>query len=100
MAKATVKTMLLLAELNALSVEAPANIVDIIVSVFGHVKQVTIRITSNCSEQMYLSGKQPKPATDVGFSLFDENAEVLIGAAIDTANQLIGEIEIKQKDAA
>jgi hypothetical protein len=100
MAKATKKTMLLLAELNALSIEAPANIVDITVTVFGHIKLVTIRVTPNCSEQMYLSGKQPKPVTDVMFSVFDESAEELIGAAIDTANQLIGEVEFQDKDAA
>jgi hypothetical protein len=100
MAKATKKTMLLLAELNALSIEAPVNIVDIFVTVSGHVKLVTIRIIHNCSEKMYLSGKQPKPVTNVVFSVFDESAEELIGAAIDTANQLIGEVEIQVKDAA
>ncbi len=87
----TKKALMLLAELNELAIEAPRYVVDIMINVFGHTKAVSISIYANCSKEMYLEGKHRTPVIAVTFQLTDEQAELLIGSAIDEANQLIGE---------
>ena len=91
---------ILLAELMALSIEAHKHLVDITVTISGHVNSVMIMIVTDCSYQMYLDGKQPEPVIHVIFSLNSENAEQFIGATIDSATDLIAERKDQDKDAA
>ncbi len=94
------KVLTRLAELHELAIEAPKNTVDIIVNYHGHVKQLTIIIIADCSDGMYINGKQPEPVTHVHFSIYDEKAEQFIENAINTATTLIAERKSQNKDAA
>lgn len=100
--KKTANALYLLQELMALSIDAHSYLVDINVTVSGHINGVMIMIVTDCTAQMYLDGKQPEPVVHVNFNLSSDKAEQFIGAAIDTANDLIAERKTLtlDKDAA
>jgi len=90
----------LISQLTVLSLEAPSNIIDVSISIAGHVKNIIIIINTDCSIQMYLDGKQPKPVTHINFSMLDKQAEQHLRDAIITVQDLMLKHKEQNKDAA
>lgn len=90
----------LVQELQALSIVAPSHVIDVTVSVSGFVNQIMIMVTTNCSKEMYMNRKLPKPVIHVNFNISDLEAKEYLVNAISTVKSLMKEHKEQNKDAA
>jgi len=90
----------LLTKLTTLATEAPSHIVDVTVTVAGHIKGISISVVTNCSAQMYRDGKQPEPVISSHFELDSKQAKQRLIAAILTVQHLMLKHEEKSKNNA